>query len=113
VRPGLAVGYGKARSWDCRWTTRTRQTCALYIQRQIRVMGRTLVFALPKRGRKRRVPLSTGVLAALRMHEREFPSTEITLPWDEPGGQDQAVTGSRSDVFASAPLTALPLVRVI
>jgi hypothetical protein len=39
---------------------------SLYVQRQIRVVDRTLVFALPKAGKKRRVPLSSGVLAAAR-----------------------------------------------
>jgi len=45
----------------------------LHVQRQIRVVNRTLVFALPKGGKKRRVPLSSGVLAALRTHARAFP----------------------------------------
>ena len=63
----------------------------LHVQRQIRVVGRTLVFAPPKGGKKRRVPLSAGVLAAMRVHERDFPSTEITLPWDEPGGKPVTV----------------------
>lgn len=63
----------------------------LHVQRQIRVVGRTLVFALPKGGKKRRVPLSAGVLAAMRVHERDFPSTEITLPWDEPSGKPVTV----------------------
>jgi integrase len=59
----------------------------LHVQRQIRVVDRRLVFALPKGSKKRRVPLSSGVLAALRTHGRSFPSTEITLPWDEPDGR--------------------------
>ena len=62
----------------------------LHVQRQIRVVGRTLVFALPKGGKKQRVPLSAGVLAAMRVHERDF-STEITLPWDEPSGKPVTV----------------------
>jgi integrase len=63
----------------------------LHVQRQIRVVGRTLVFALPKGGKKQRVPLSAGVLAAMRVHERDFSSTEITLPWDEPSGKPVTV----------------------
>lgn len=59
----------------------------LHVQRQIRVVDRTLVFALPKGGRKRRVPLSSGVLADTHAHERAFPSTEVTLPWGQPGGK--------------------------
>jgi integrase len=53
----------------------------LHVQRQIRVVDRTLVFALPKGGKKRRVPLSRRVLAGFRAHERAFPSAEVTLPW--------------------------------
>lgn len=63
----------------------------LHVQRQIRVVGRTLVFAFPKGGKKRRVPLSTAVIAAMRVHERAFPSTEIALPWGEPGGKPVTV----------------------
>ncbi|MGH3871794.1 MAG: tyrosine-type recombinase/integrase [Pseudonocardiaceae bacterium] len=63
----------------------------LHVQRQIRVVGRSLVFALPKGGKKRRVPLSSGVLATTRAHERAFPSTEVTLPWGEPGGKPVTV----------------------
>lgn len=59
---------------------------SLHVQRQIRVVDRTLVFALPKGGKRRRVPLSPGVHAAARAHEQAFPSTEVTLPWGEPGG---------------------------
>ncbi|HEY3894553.1 MAG TPA: site-specific integrase [Pseudonocardiaceae bacterium] len=64
---------------------------ALHVQRQIRVVDRTLVFALPKGGKKRRVPLSSGVFAATRAHEQAFPSTEVTLPWGEPGGKPVTV----------------------
>ncbi|MGH3696066.1 MAG: tyrosine-type recombinase/integrase [Pseudonocardiaceae bacterium] len=63
----------------------------LHVQRQIRVVDRTLVFALPKGGKKRRVPLSAGVRAAAQAHQREFPSTEVTLPWGEPGGKPVTV----------------------
>ena len=64
---------------------------SVHVQRQIRVVGRALVFAPPKGGKKRRVPLSSGVLAAIRGHEQGFPSTEVTLCWDEPGGKPVTV----------------------
>ena len=51
----------------------------LHVQRQIRVVDRTLVFALPRGGKKRRVPLSSGVLANTHAHQRAFPSTEVTF----------------------------------
>jgi len=49
------------------------------------------VFAPPKGGKKRRVPLSPGVLAATLAHERTLPSAEVTLPWGEPGGKPVTV----------------------
>jgi integrase len=63
----------------------------LHVQRQIRVVDRTLVFALPKGSKKRRVPLSSGVLAALRTHARAFPSVKVTLPWAESHGKPVTV----------------------
>lgn len=75
----------------------------VHVQRQIRVVDRTLVFALPKGGKKRRVPLSSGVLAATRTHGRAFPSTEVTLPWSEPGGKPVTigllVTGNEGRLY--------------
>lgn len=64
---------------------------SLHVQRQIRTVGRTRVFALPKGKKKRRVPLSAGVLAAMRAHADDYPSTDITLPWDEPDGKPVTV----------------------
>lgn len=65
---------------------------SVYVQRQIRVVSRQLVFALPKGGKRRRVPLSASVLAAMRKHAKDFPSTEVTLPWAEPAGQPVTVS---------------------
>lgn len=77
---------------------------SLHVQRQIRIVGRTLVFALPKGKKKRRVPLSAGVLAAMRAHDEAYSSTEITLPWDEPGGKSVTarllVTGEAGRLYS-------------
>jgi integrase len=77
---------------------------ALHVRRQIRIVGRTLVFALPKGKKKRRVPLSAGVLAAMRAHDEAYSSTEITLPWDEPGGKSVTsrllVTGDAGRLYS-------------
>ncbi|ACU40165.1 tyrosine-type recombinase/integrase [Actinosynnema mirum] len=58
----------------------------LIVQRQLRVVGRRLVFAPPKGGKRRTVPLASGVLRAIREHEKLFPSAEVTLPWKTPEG---------------------------
>jgi integrase len=63
----------------------------LHVERQIRVVDRTVVFARPKGGKTRRVPLSPGVLAALHAHKRAFPSIKVTLPWGESDGSPVTV----------------------
>jgi integrase len=64
---------------------------AINVVRQIRVVERTLVFSLPKGGKKRRVPLASEVLAAIRAHEQDYPAVEVTLPWAEPDGKPVTV----------------------
>lgn len=44
------------------------------------------VFALPKGGKKRDVPLPDSVAEALRAHMDAFKPIEVTLPWDVPEG---------------------------
>ncbi|OLF18927.1 tyrosine-type recombinase/integrase [Actinophytocola xanthii] len=63
----------------------------LNLTRQIRIIDRTLVFAPPKGGKTRTVPVSTSVLAEVEDHERRFPSVAVTLPWKEPGGEPVTV----------------------
>ncbi len=59
----------------------------LRLVRQIRIVDRTLVFAPPKGGKTRTVPVSASVWAEVLEHERRFPSVAVTLPWLEPGGK--------------------------
>ncbi|MCK2238396.1 MULTISPECIES: tyrosine-type recombinase/integrase [unclassified Crossiella] len=63
----------------------------LHVRRQIRTVRGTLVFAPPKGGKIRRVPLSSSVLGDIDRHEQDFPAVEITLPWREPGGEPVTV----------------------
>lgn len=63
----------------------------LNLTRQLRIIGRTLVFAPPKRGKTRVVPVSASVLAEIQEHERRFPSAAITLPWQKPDGEKVTV----------------------
>lgn len=58
----------------------------LNLVRQLRLVNRVLVFAPPKRGKTRVVPVSPSVLAEVQEHERRFPSVPVTLPWKEPDG---------------------------
>ena len=63
----------------------------LRLVRQIRIVDRTLVFAPPKGGRTRTVPVSASVWAEVVDHERQFPSAAVTLPWLEPDGKPVTV----------------------
>jgi integrase len=57
------------------------------IQRQIRWIGHTPVFAPPKGGKTRLVPIGTGVLEEIDAHLASFEPATVTLPWLEPGGR--------------------------
>lgn len=63
----------------------------VHVQRQVRLVGRALVFAPPKRGKTRTVPLSTSVLAEIQDHEARVPAVPVTLPWKEPDGEKVTV----------------------
>ncbi|WP_031159967.1 tyrosine-type recombinase/integrase [Streptomyces durhamensis] len=58
----------------------------LYVRQQVKKVRGTLVFAPPKRGKLRDVPLDPEVSAALREHMERFPPVEVTLPWLTPTG---------------------------
>ncbi|MEV7717477.1 site-specific integrase [Streptomyces sp. NPDC088184] len=53
---------------------------------QVKRVHGTLVFAPPKRGKVRDVPLPGEVGKALTEHMRLFPPAEVTLPWLTPDG---------------------------
>jgi integrase len=61
------------------------------VSRQVKLVGNRLVFAAPKGGRTRRVPLSPVVRDALAAHLAEFPARSVTLPWRDPGGEPVTV----------------------
>ncbi|KUM80210.1 tyrosine-type recombinase/integrase [Streptomyces curacoi] len=58
----------------------------LHVVRQIKHVEGHPVFALPKGGKKRDVPLPASVADALRAHMDVYKPVEITLPWDVPEG---------------------------
>jgi integrase len=63
-----------------------RDNMVLHVARQIREIRTKLVFAPPKRGKTRDVPLSPGLLRLLDDHISRFPPVPVTLPWVEPNG---------------------------
>jgi integrase len=62
------------------------------VRRQVKwLSGRGLVFAPPRRGKTRTVPLPEVVAVALAEHIRRFPPIEVTLPWTGKGGGEVTV----------------------
>jgi integrase len=68
-----------------------RERMLLTVRRQLRTVDRTLVFALPKGGKTRVVPLSPGVLERITSHIEEHPPAPTTLPWQDPAGDPHSV----------------------
>ena len=59
---------------------------------QVRLVGNRAVFAPPKGGRERDVPLPGLVSAALASHPKQFPARPVPLPWLEPGSKPRTET---------------------
>ncbi|CAH9418640.1 Integrase [Streptomyces globisporus] len=57
-----------------------------YVVQQLKLSRSKPVFAPPKGGKLRDVPLPGPVADALRAHMKQFPPVEITLPWKVAGG---------------------------
>ncbi|WP_307867869.1 tyrosine-type recombinase/integrase [Umezawaea beigongshangensis] len=68
-----------------------REEMVVNVVRQIRMVGRQLVFSAPKRNKERQVPISAGVLEDLDAYAEEYPAVDVTLPWGEPGGRPVTV----------------------
>ncbi|WP_445395145.1 tyrosine-type recombinase/integrase [Streptomyces sp. LE64] len=58
----------------------------LRVGHQLKRIRGKYVFALPKGGKVRDVPLPGAVTAELRDHVKAFPAVEVTLPWRTPDG---------------------------
>ncbi|MEV0382841.1 site-specific integrase [Nonomuraea sp. NPDC050643] len=64
---------------------------AVAVNRQLKLLNGTLIFALPKREKTREVPLPEGVKVGLSEHMRLFPPVEVTLPWGDVDGDPVTV----------------------
>lgn len=58
----------------------------LHVAIQVKVANGHLVFAPPKRGKERDVPLPPRVAGVLKLHQKQFPPVNVTLPWLRPDG---------------------------
>ena len=62
------------------------ETGWLHVTCQVRNVSGRIVFAPPKRGKLRDVPLAPAVAQAFRDHMDRFPPVAVTLPWLRPDG---------------------------
>ncbi|GAA1962365.1 hypothetical protein GCM10009838_19080 [Catenulispora subtropica] len=60
----------------------------VHVVQQVKEVGSRLIFAPPKGGKFRDVPLPDSVATALAEHAKEFPPVEVTLPWGRPDGPE-------------------------
>src|SRR5258708_18279525 len=58
----------------------------VHVRLQVRLIGTRRVFAPPKGGRERDVPLPDPVAVALAEHIRLYPPAGVELPWRVPDG---------------------------
>jgi integrase len=63
----------------------------LHVVRQVKIVRQRLIFAPPKGGKVREVPLPGSVLARLRAHAAEYPPIAVTLPWATLDGDPRTV----------------------
>jgi len=64
----------------------------LNVVRQIRWIGSQPVFAPPKGGKTRVVPLAQGVAESIEEHQQQHSPVDLTLPWLEPNGEPVTVS---------------------
>ena len=64
----------------------------IHVQRQVKIVGGRRVFAPPKFGKDRDVPLSQVLALRLSAHLKVFPAGAVTLPWQKPGGKPVTVS---------------------
>lgn len=60
------------------------------VRRQVKIVGNRLVYALPKGGKVREVPLPASMRDELAAHLARFPAVAVTLPWEH--GEGKPVT---------------------
>jgi integrase len=68
-----------------------REAMVVRVLRQIKTVRGVMMFAPPKGGKTRTVPVSPAVLAEIDDHGDRFPATAVTLPWRVPDGEPVTV----------------------
>ena len=85
VGAGLGLRQGEIfglAATDIDWLRRV-----VHVRRQVKIVGAWQVFAPPKRGKERDVPLPESVALRLAAHLRAWPARDVTLPWQTTSGK--------------------------
>jgi integrase len=61
------------------------------IRRQLKIVGKTYIFALPKNDRERFVPIPPFIEGKVREHVERFGTLGCTLPWERVDGPSETV----------------------
>lgn len=61
----------------------------LHVNRQVKLVRSTMVFALPKGERLRSIPLPDELAKVLKEHIKEVPPKRVALPWRVPDGEER------------------------
>ena len=72
----------------------------LHVRRQVKKIGAKLVFALPKGGKTRSVPVPRHLMGRLQEHMAVYPAKKVALPWGNP-----AVATTEKEAKERAPRT--------
>ncbi|GGU52056.1 hypothetical protein GCM10010274_46210 [Streptomyces lavendofoliae] len=91
---GVGAGERQAEAFGFSPDDVDEERMVIHLRRQLLwENGTSPYFKLPKGRKERDIPLSPGLLKAIREHEEKFPPVEVTLPWHGPGnGQRKAAT---------------------
>ncbi|MFE3983074.1 tyrosine-type recombinase/integrase [Nocardia tengchongensis] len=68
-----------------------RDGMVVHVQRQVKLVDGVLMYALPKGGKTRFLPLSRATLTDIDSHVEEFPLVAVTLPWGSADGEKVTV----------------------
>lgn len=91
VRLGVGLGLRSGEVFGFSLDDVDRERNIVRVERQVRLVDSKPVFAPPKRGKTREVPIGAALLDDLDAYAKEFPSTPVTLPWLHPDGEPLTV----------------------
>jgi integrase len=87
IAPAAGEGLRQGEAFGLSPEDIDRDRGVVHVRRQVKIVAARLVFAPPKRGKSRVVPLAESVDKALNAHAGEWPPMPVTLPWKQPDGK--------------------------